>query len=203
MRTSAAVRAIVFATIVFGTATAHAEERVTNVSLGGIIGVDPGAEPQRMPGIPTADVARAAEPVAGARLTLSWERARLPLPLAPGYASDGTLVPELILGTNFEEERAEGMIGVGLRAELRISQREQGLLRASAQAALYLAGRAMVIGEGRDGVTEFVVGEYIYLGRRNARLGFEGGVSMRRRPDAMEPATTIGVVTQVYLSWAM
>lgn len=203
MRTSSAVRAIVFATIVFAAATAHAEERITNVSLGGIIGVVPAGEPQRMPGVPTPDVAKVAEPVTGARLTLSWERARLPLPLAPGYAADGSLVPELILGTNFEEERAEGMVGAGLRAELRVSQREQGLLRVSAQAAFYLAARGMVIGKDREGLGEFVVGEYIYLGRRNARIGFEGGASVRRRSDTMERGTATGVVAQVYLSWAM
>ncbi|MGN6105085.1 MAG: hypothetical protein ACTHU0_08275 [Kofleriaceae bacterium] len=144
--------------------TARAEERATTVVVGGLGGVltsdtkDGGTVPDRGFG--------------GIRLILGWDRPALAYPAQPGYALDGTLVPELIAGALLDEDRGEGMIGVGLRAELRMSQKERGLLRISARGAFYLVGRAMVIGADRDPIGELGFGEYLLFGEAG-RIGFE------------------------------
>src|SRR2546430_14415191 len=59
--------------------------------------------------------------VYGARVTLGFEDAPLPMPQGDMYVSDGALVPELLAGFLADDTRAEGYIGAGLRARLRFA----------------------------------------------------------------------------------
>lgn len=173
---------------------ARADERHTTVSLGIVVGayaadpvvVDGPAEPR-------------AEAFGGPRLTLGWEHAPLPYPAQPGYAVDVGLVPEIVAGAYLDEEKGEGMLGVGLRGELRVSQKQQGLLRVSIRAAFYVTGRALVVGDQRDLVGELVFGEYILFGR-GGRFGFEvGGMARREARDESHA----GITGQLYLGWRL
>lgn len=142
---------------------------------------------------------------ASGRIGLSWELPRLAMPDRPGYAVDGTLVPELVGGTQHMSDRVESLLGAGIRAELRVSQREMGILKASARAAFYLAARGFVIGKTRDPQLEFVLGEYFYLGKNSrARLGVEAGYFQRELdPMTVGPRPDHGLVAQVYLGFGM
>jgi hypothetical protein len=173
---------------------ARADERHTTVSLGIVVGahtadpvvVDGPAEPR-------------ADGFGGPRLTLGWEHAPLPYPAQPGYAVDVGLVPEIVAGAYLSEEKGEAMLGVGLRGELRVSQKQQGLLRVSIRAAFYVTGRALVVGDQRDILGELVFGEYILFGR-GGRFGFEvGGVARR---EAMDESHA-GITGQLYLGWRL
>jgi hypothetical protein len=141
----------------------------------------------------------------GPRITLSWEHAPLPFPDAPGYKFAGSIVPELLAGSFVEDVRAEGYLGVGVRAELKMAQREQGLLKISARGALYLAGRGMVTGADRDPMLEFGFGEYIGGFSKSTRVGFEFDVITRDRKnttmDAM-PGREVGGLFQLYVGFA-
>ena len=166
---------------------ADADERATTVTVGMLGQVESRDNPDMVPA-----------GTGGPRLTLAWETAPLAYPDHRGYKVGWSLVPELIAGAVLQEARAEGMIGAGLRGELKLAQREQGLLRLSARGAFYLAGRGMVIGKDRDVLGEAVLGEYIYIGAP-LRLGFEFGVTSRKH-DPMEEAH-LGGMFQLYLGW--
>jgi hypothetical protein len=174
---------------------ARADERRTTMSLGVAFGAQ-SSEPMLLDG-PSDQLT---EGFGGPRLALSWEHAPLPYPANPGYAVDAGLVPELVAGAFLDDEKAEGMLGVGLRGELRVSQKQQGLFKVSIRAAFYVTGRALVVGEQRDVMGELVVGEYILVGR-GGRFGFEVG-GMARRADSYHEATR-GIVGQLYLGWRL
>ncbi|MBA2542034.1 MAG: hypothetical protein H0V17_20510 [Deltaproteobacteria bacterium] len=167
---------------------ARAEERATTITVGGLGVMQEGPDSESI--IDTAS---------GMRVTLAWEDAPLPYPDRRGYNVGVALVPELIAGGLIHDDRAEALIGAGLRAELRISQREGGLLRINCKSAIYVAARGMVIGENRDVLTEVVFGDYIYLGSP-LRLGFEVGVT-KRHVDQMDLDPT-GMMVGFYLGWA-
>jgi hypothetical protein len=138
---------------------------------------------------------------AGLRLTLSWEEPALAYPDQPGLRAGAGLVPELVVGMLAGDDRAEGEIGVGLRGELRLVQREQGWLKVSVRLVMYGAVRALVIGGDRDPVAEVVYGNYFLVGSRT-RIGFEVG-GMSRRGD--EAAGHVGPTAfgQLYIGRAM
>lgn len=173
---------------------ARADERHTTVSLGIVVGAH-AADPVVVdgPAEPRGDA------FGGPRLTLGWEHAPLPYPAQPGYAVDVGLVPEIVAGAYLDEEKGEAMLGVGLRGELRVSQKQQGLLRVSIRAAFYVTGRALVVGDQRDLVGELVFGEYILFGR-GGRFGFEVGGMARR--EAMDESHA-GITGQLYLGWRL
>lgn len=183
------------AVLALGAGDARAERRTT-VTLGAVFG----AQSQHHDDLPHDGPAGEAEGFGGPRLMLAWAPPPLPYPPLPGYAVDTGLVPELIAGAFLSERLIDAMIGVGLRAELRVSQKQQGLLRVSMRAVFYAAGRALVVGDRRDFFGELVLGEYILLGR-TARLGFELG-GMRRDTDGVSGART-GIVGQLYLGWQL
>lgn len=112
-------------------------------------------------------------PLIGPRITLGFEDSFVTMPDQPGYHFAGALVPELVAGSYIYDDRAEGYVGVGLRAELQMGQREQGLLHVSARGAMYLVGRALVIGDNRDPMYEFGFGEYLTRFRTRERVGIE------------------------------
>jgi hypothetical protein len=197
-----AMRALAVAAVLCASVPANAEgERRTSVALGIVFGIH--SVPDAMPNgddTPTPAIARIAEGFGGPRLMLAFERAPLPYPDAPGYRHDGQLVPELMGGAfvGDDSEYADVMVGAGLRAELRISQREMGLLRISARMALYVAARGFVVGENRDPMGELVMGEYFLFGRTGSgRFGFEFG-GMQRREDGKVEAQQ-GFISQLYL----
>lgn len=170
-------------------AASHAEERATSITVGGLGMMQEGPDAERI-----------LETASGMRVTLGWEDAPLPYPDRRGYNTGFALVPELIAGALVHEDRAEGLLGAGLRAELRISQREGGLLRINAKSSIYLAARGMVVGENRDAMLEGAFGDYIYLGSP-LRLGFEVGVT-KRYADRMDGLSPIGMMIGFYLGWA-
>jgi len=88
-----------------------------------------------------------------------------------------------------------------VRAELKMAQREQGLLKVSARGAAYLAARGMVVGDQRKGFGEFAIGDYFIVGR-TGRLGFEGSLLVGR-PDEMtfDHAPKIGGLVLLYVGW--
>ena len=184
------------AAVLLVASSAYAEERTTTASVGLVFGAHTPDEP--LPG-GNGEYAQG-EGFGGPRLTLAWEKPALPYPERPGYAVDVGLVPELIAGAFFDDEKAEGMVGVGIRGELRMSQKQQGLLRVSMRGVFYVGARALVVGEQRDVHAELVFGEYILFGR-TGRIGFEIG-GQRRSGDTMEQPQA-GVVGQLYLGWRM
>ena len=192
------MRAFALVAVALATSPAAAEsERVTSLSLGVVLGIHSLPETMTDSDLPAASVARVAEGFGGPRLVLGFERTPLPYPDKPGYRHDAQLVPELI-GAAFvdsEDRTADMMLGAGVRAELRISQREMGLLRVSARMGLYVAARGFVVGERRDPMGEVVVGEYFLVGR--ARFGFEFGAMQRREDDKAEAQK--GFISQLYL----
>jgi hypothetical protein len=176
--------------------TAHAEERTTTVTVGGTAGVVQRAhhdydyryvEP---------------EPLLGPRISLGWEHAPLEMPAERGYRFAAALVPELVAGAFVDDRRARGYIGAGLRAELRMAQREMGLLRVSARGAVYIAARGFVLGDERKAYGEVTLGEYLLVGRA-MRLGVEAGVIGGRADEIMidAGAGNIGVVMHAYIGW--
>ncbi len=112
-------------------------------------------------------------PLVGPRITLGFEGSFVDVPDQPGYHFAGALVPELVAGSYVYDDRAEGYVGVGLRAEVQMGQREQGLFKVSARGAMYLVGRALVIGDTQDPMYEFGVGEYLTRFHSRQRVGFE------------------------------
>jgi hypothetical protein len=143
------------------------------------------------------------QPAGGPRIILSWEHAPLPLPSEKGVALDFSMVPELTAGALLDDERGEVMVGVGARAELRMAQRDGGLLKVNARFALYGALRVMVVGENQDTAIEGVLGEYVYLKGR-LRLGGEMGLMNREQTTTIDaPSREMGVFASVYLGWAM
>jgi hypothetical protein len=174
---------------------ARADERRTTVSLGVAFGAL-NSQPMLLDG-PSDQLN---EGFGGPRFALSWEESPLPYPVKPGYAVDVGLVPELVAGAFIDDEKAEGILGVGLRGELRMSQKQQGLFKVSIRMAFYATGRVLVVGEQRDLLGELVLGEYILVGR-GGRFGFEVG-GMARRQDSFHEANR-GIVGQLYLGWRL
>ncbi len=182
--------------LVLACSAAHAEERTTTITLGGMLGLFQRATPSMDPYVePEATI--------GPRVTLSWEHAPLAYPDAPGYRFAGALVPELLGGAFVDDVRARGFIGAGLRAELKMAQREMGLLRISARGGVYVAARGIVLGDERKPFGEFSFGEYLCVGD-TARLGVEGGVLVGRgdRMAGVEPdQPKLGAVVLFYVGW--
>jgi len=188
--------AIALGVLVVGS-VAHADERRTTITLGGMTG---GIERTRQE---LSDVvASRAEPLVGPRISLGWEHAALELPAEPGYRFAGALVPELVAGAFIEHDRALMFVGAGVRAEIKMAQREMGLFRLSARGAAYLAARGLVVGDERKPYGEFTIGEYLLVGR-SARIGVEGGLLVGRADEMTVPGTgrEIGGMVQAYVGW--
>lgn len=171
-------------------------ERTTTVTLGGMFG---GLDD------PMDDLRDSLRPAGGPRLTLAWENAPLEMPATPGYAVDVAFVPELTAAAILSETQGEALVGVGARGELRIAQREQGLLRISARMAFYLAARAMVIGDRQDTAFEGALGEYLLFGK-GGRMRFGGEIGFLGREQTADGADVdaqIGVFASAYLGWTM
>jgi hypothetical protein len=172
--------------------SARADDRRTSVSVGVVVGAE--SQPQLADGGGSLG-----EGFGGPRLTLAFEEPPLPYPTGPGYAADTSLTPELIAGAFLNDQRGDGMIGVGLRGELRVSQRQQGLLRVTMRGVFYVAARALVVGDTQDFFGELVFGEHILVGRAG-RIGFDvGGM---RRAGGMDSAQ-MGIVGQLYLGFQL
>ncbi|HEY5945818.1 MAG TPA: hypothetical protein VIV40_10020, partial [Kofleriaceae bacterium] len=87
------------------------------------------------------------------------------------------------------------------RAELRMSQREMGLLRVSARGAAYLAARGIVVGDERKPYGEFTIGEYLFVGR-TTRIGVEGGLLVGRAEMTDYGMTNnVGPIVQAYIGF--
>ena len=173
--------------------TAHAEDRSMVTNLGATFGAVDGMD------------ADPAEGLFGPRITLAWEHAPLQMPATPGYNISGALVPELTGGAFINDVSARAFVGVGLRAELNMAQKEQGLLRVSARGGFYVAGRAIVVGEERQPLFEFAIGEYFTGFHSWTRFGFELAVVSARRfavPDSMEGRDWgVGGVAQFFVGF--
>lgn len=155
------MRTVLVLGLLGASSVAHAD-RATVVDVGFTFG-----------GFDKVDQPGNAGPLVGPRITLGWENPFVTMPDHPGYHFAGVLVPELVAGSYIYDDHAEGYIGVGLRAELQMGQREQGLLKVSARGAMYLVGRALVIGDTRDPMYEFGFGEYLTRFRTRERVGIE------------------------------
>jgi len=171
---------------------ARADERRTTVSLGVVVGAQSQPQAGSTSGIGSG--------FGGPRVTLAWEEPPLPYPQQPGYAVDAGIVPEIVTGAFLSSDYGEAMLGVGLRGELRLSQRQQGLFRISMRGVFYAAARAIVVGDQRDFFGELVFGEYI-LWKRAGRIGLDVG-GMRRSSVGVDGAQ-IGIVGQLYLGWQL
>lgn len=174
---------------------ARADERATTITIGGMAGAFERSHHDY------DYIYTQTEPLVGPRLSLAWEHAPLEMPAQRGYRFDGSLVPELVGGAFIDDVRAQMFIGAGLRAELRMSQREMGLLRVSARGAVYLAARGLVVGDDRKPYGEIAVGDYLFVGR-TTRIGVEGGVIFGR-PDEMSDggSRNVGGMVQAYIGW--
>jgi hypothetical protein len=134
----------------------------------------------------------------GPRVTLGWENHLVDVPDAPGYNFAGALVPELVLGSYIQSDRAEGYVGVGLRADLQMGQRDQGLLKVSARGAIYVVGRALVVGARQEPMYEFGFGEYLTRFHSRTRIGFEFTV-VDRPDDLGDNTNSVGGFLALYV----
>jgi hypothetical protein len=191
MRPSAAV-----AVLLLVSGVAHAEERATTITLGGMAGAIERTHHDYDYSYTQAD------PLVGPRLSLAWEHAQLEMPATPGYKFGGSIVPELIGGAFFDDDKAQMFIGAGVRAELKMAQREMGLLRVSARGAVYLAARGLVVGDERKGFAEFTVGESLMIGRAT-RIGIEAGLIAGRATEMSEYGgqDNIGPLVHAYVGF--
>lgn len=182
------------ALLLLTTTTAFAEDRSMVANIGATFGAIDGMD------------ADPAEGLFGPRITLAWERAPLEMPAMPGYNVKGALVPELTGGAFINDVSARAFLGVGLRAELKMAQREQGLLKVSARGGFYLAGRALAVGDERQPMFEFAIGEYFTGLHSWTRVGFELAVVSARRfaaVDTMEGRDWgVGGVAQFFVGFA-
>ena len=168
---------------------AHAD-RTTVVNIGGGMGV--------------AGNVDASEPdgVGGPRATLAWENEPLAIPPEPGtYDLGGALVPELVVGSLFEKDRMEAYVGVGVRAELKIAQNAMGLLKWTTRGAGYLSARGLVVGETRDVMYEFGIGQYFGRVKNFTRFGYEIQVLNRPHFEQMDNHY-VGFLFSLYVGWA-
>lgn len=134
----------------------------------------------------------------GARLTLSFDDPPLEPPSPRGAAIDVRLAPELLAGFLSDRARADGFAGAGLRGELWIASRKDSF---RIRTAMYMAARALVIGDHQNGALELVIGEYLALGRAT-RFGWEGGAILRRRAGAAPTGShELDAVVTIYLGW--
>jgi hypothetical protein len=183
--------------IVVTCSLAHADERSTTVTAGVMTGGF--AEPMD-------DGVDGADGVLGLRLTLAWEHAPLAMPAEPGFRAGGALVPELFVGSLADDVHAEGFVGAGVRAELRISQLEMGLLKLSARGAVYVAARGLVLGEHQAPFGEIAVGDYWAFGRTShLRVGIEGSVLVGAHYQMTDAGRDrrVGGVVQLLLGWGL
>jgi hypothetical protein len=141
-----------------------------------------------------ADVNQNMDVLGGMRVTLAFE-GPLPPPLPPGHdRGDPRLVPELFAGVQSSDRVAEGYVGAGLRAELRVTTyRHDG-------GGFYFAPRAFVIGAHRDAGGEIAAGWYLAI-HDQTRFGMEGAVTAR--PSDRAGAHEIGVNALLYVGWAL
>jgi len=165
-------------------------DRSTIVNLGGGLGVQGDVE--------------AVEPdvVWSVRASLTWEHPQPQIPADEGdWNADGSLVPELVAGSLFEPDRAEGYVGVGVRADLRMAQNAMGLFKITMRGGVYLAARALVVGESQDVTYEFALGEYFARRHNETRFGWELGVLDRPHYSDTD-AQHMGFLVSLYVGWA-
>ena len=86
----------------------------------------------------------------GARITLGFEDAPVPIP-APGGVAAGFLVAPSLAGFLGNDLLVEGFVGAGLRAELQLASHRRGV---QMRTAIYTVARAEVIGKHQDGAAE-------------------------------------------------
>jgi hypothetical protein len=200
------MRLVVAALVVLVPTLSRADERRTFVSIGGTAGAtartDNGTTVQPDIYQPDAPMSSDARPLLGPRATLSWEHAPLAMPDAPGYNVGTSLVPEILAGSFIDDKHAEGYVGVGVRGELKLAQRDQGLFHLSARGALYLAARACAIGGNRDPFYEFGFGEYFGGIHTTTRVGFEVSFVSRRTTVDMTETHDAGGLFQLYVGFA-
>ncbi|HVK78163.1 MAG TPA: hypothetical protein VM734_32880 [Kofleriaceae bacterium] len=162
---------IVLALVIGGPAAAAADDRLVVGALHGSVGVGGPLDS------PYTEVDGPEEAVLQARGVVSWEPAAVPYPLERGFALDGRVVPELMLGALFVEDGRDEYIGGGVRFEAGFAQTRMGLLQVSARGGFYLAARGgLLANRDRTPIGELAVGEYFWIGA-GGRLGFELGVT--------------------------
>lgn len=171
--------------------TAYADERGAAVTVGGLGQLEVS---DRVDAFGDPEI----ETYGSVRATIGWEPPPTPYPMSRGIRAGGAVVPELVVGALLHESTMELLLGAGVRAELRLVQREGGWLRIDSRSAIYVAARGMVVGEDRDVVLEGVFGDHFSLGDSPVRFGFELGVT-QRRSDGMEDRA--GALVQVYLGY--
>ena len=132
----------------------------------------------------------------GARITLGFEDAPVPIPAPGGVAAGFRVVPELLAGFLGNDLLVEGFVGAGLRAELQLASHRRGV---QMRTAIYTAARAEVIGKHQDGAAELVLGESLWL-HCGARLGWEGGAIIR--PHDRDGERELDAVITFYIGWS-
>lgn len=179
------IRVAVIVTALAG--SAHAE-RAPVVTLAGGLAL-------RFSGHDVAAAERSDSPdVAGdGRLTLSFEDRPIPLQAYGVVKVEGRVVPELFAGLLAGSQIGEAYAGAGLRGELAFGGEQVRI-------TLYLAARALVIGEHRDGVAEGALGGYVTL-RGGTRIGIEEGVDLRPRDHVGDGE--LDIVPRVFVGWAL
>lgn len=173
---------------------AHAD-RTAVVTVGGAFGAMGGES--LMP-----DAAPEAGPVGLVRGTVAWERPSPPFLTEPGKSNfSGSFVPELIVGSFLEQDRAEGFVGIGLRAELRGAHNDIQPFGLTYKVGGYLVARALVLGRTQDAAYEFGLGEYFPRFSGFTRAGFE--MTVISRPNYMESDGWQGaLMLSLFAGWA-
>jgi hypothetical protein len=188
---------------------AHAEERSAVVTIGGAFGGASSVSSMSTDynydydyASPDGAMSGPSDGLGAVRATLAWERPSPAFEMEPGKSNfSGSLVPELAIGSLFEHDRAEGFVGIGLRAELRAAHNSIKPFGLTYKVGGYLVGRALVLGKSQDAAYEFGFGEYFPRFSSFTRIGFE--MSVMARPHYMDADETqvIGLFS-LFAGWA-
>jgi hypothetical protein len=136
------------------------------------------------------------QPMPGLSLVVGYEDAPMAIPAPGEIATDLRLVPELVGGIVVDDRHGEGYVGAGLRGELHLASARRGF---EMRTAIYVAARAIAIGENRDGAAEIIIGEYL-IRRSGVRFGWEGGALIRPRAERSNDRELDAIIA-IYVGW--
>ena len=195
--------ACVVVVVLFASNVAHAEDRSAVVSVSGGVGAEWGASDDAVPleGALYREPNGGGTELAGVRATLAWERP------SPDFVADGksnfsgSLVPELVVGSLVDDQRAQGYLGLGLRAELRAAHNRIMPFGLRYKVGGYFVGRALVVGKEQDAAYEFGFGEYFPRFSTFTRVGFEMTVAVRPHYMDTDETQYFGLFS-IFAGWA-
>ena len=123
------------------------------------------------------------DPVGGPRLLVSVDPPLVAPPAHDGWDVGGAIIPDVGAGLVYDGTNTAVLASVGIRAELRLAQR-QG--EATGRGAVYAVARGISLGDHFQPGGELGFGAYLATDA-GTRFGGEFGVAVRRQYDQAQP----------------